>query len=452
MTILARFGQFVAGLDAESLGPCVQHHARRALLDWTGSLIAGADTDLARRLIAAYDNEYNSGPCQVPGSTGQYPLRAAAFLLGSVSHIAEFDDIFRDGIYHPASPIISAAWALGTQQKTSLHSLLTAIVAGYEVSTRIASVLQPSHYQFFHTTGTVGVIGAAAASARLLGLEAAQATHAMALASTFASGLQQAFRTNSMSKPTHAGHAAEVGVNAACMAAKGVSGAPDILEGDYGLGKAMCAAPRWDEVLNGLGDAFNITQITFKNHGCCGHTFAAIDGVAHLMKSHSVQAADIQSIEIAAYAAALDVCKYRHPASAFEAKFSLTHTVASQVVLGSVRERAFLDAAIGNPEIMRVEDLVQVESDSECTQKFPSERGTKVRLRLHNGGDFYHYQKTRHGDPDDPMTDDELIDKFRELAVARIGPLSADALTQAILSGGGQSVSDLARFWKFFDD
>ena len=186
--------------------------------------------------------------------------RAAAFLNGTISHIAEFDDIYRDGAYHPACPTISAAFALAQSRNDSLDDLLAAIIIGYEVSTRISKVIQPSHYQYFHTTGTVGVFGAAAACAYLLRLNAEQACDAMATAGTFASGLQQAFRSDSMTKPMHPGHAAEVGLNAALLAQVGMNGTPDILEGDAGFGEYWhCCGWGWGQLFRG-GECIGLFQ------------------------------------------------------------------------------------------------------------------------------------------------------------------------------------------------
>jgi 2-methylcitrate dehydratase PrpD len=165
MTLLQEFGQFIEASHRTSFTQHTMHSARRALLDWHGALIAGSDTDAAIRLRSAYAEEFGAGECSIAGIDQKVFSRAAAFMNGTISHIAEFDDIFRDGAFHPACPTIAAVFALAEQRNDSIEELLTAIIVGYEVSTRISKVIQPSHYQFFHTTGTVGVFGAAAACA-----------------------------------------------------------------------------------------------------------------------------------------------------------------------------------------------------------------------------------------------------------------------------------------------
>lgn len=447
MTLLQEFGRFIESCQSQSFSATTMHHARRALLDWHGALIAGSNTEAAERLIKAYVEELGVGKCSIAGTTQKTFSRAAAFINGTISHISEFDDIFRDGAYHPACPTISAAYALAESRDDSVEHLLVAIIVGYEVSTRISKVIQPSHYEFFHTTGTVGVFGAAAACSYLLGLNATQSCDAMSTAGTFASGLQQAFRSDSMTKPMHPGHAAEIGLNAALLARAGMTGTPDLLEGDAGFGAALCQNPRWGELFKNLGKSWNIEQITFKNHGCCGHNFPAIDAVAHLLNDHPISLENIAQIRVGGYKATNEVCKYVHPTTPFEAKFSLTYTVSARIVLGRVREKAFLADALANPEIYALEDKIVLSIDQECTDKFPVHRSAKVEIETKDGSVYSHYQHTRHGDPDEPLTDQELLDKFIELTEPRIGLSSADLLSSALLNTSPASISSLSQIW-----
>jgi 2-methylcitrate dehydratase PrpD len=448
-TLLQSYGTYVANTAHQALTADIQYHAKRALLDWMGALIAGSDLATADLLREAYCDELvEFAPCSVAGTTLKAKLRAAAFLNGTLSHLAEYDDIYRDGAYHPASPTISPAFALAEARGLGRDALLNAIIAGYEVSTRIASAVQPSHYKYFHTTGTAGVFGAAAACAALLQLDETKALHAMATAGTFASGLQQSFRSDAMTKPMHGGHAAEVGLSAALAAAAGMTGTLDLLEGDAGFGAAMSEGANWGEALNGLGTDFNITRMTFKNHGCCGHTFPAIDGAAALQAAHGFSAEAIKAIRIEGYRASAEVCHYSHPQSAFEAKFSLTYTVAARLVLGRVREQAFKMSSLTNRDIQALEEKIAVAIDEACTNAFPKKRSANIEIELKSGEVFAIHQATRHGDPDDPLTDDELLDKFFELTESRIGRANSEALSQAILGGTDVPVSALTAFWK----
>ena len=158
MTLLEEFGHFIEASQDLRFSDEVMHHARRAFLDWQGALLAGSNSSTAQKLLASYKEELGFGKCSIAGSPLTAFTRAAAFINGSISHIAEFDDIYRDGAYHPAAPTISGVFALAQTRNASFVDLLKAIIVGYEVSTRISRVIQPSHYQYFHTTGTAGVL------------------------------------------------------------------------------------------------------------------------------------------------------------------------------------------------------------------------------------------------------------------------------------------------------
>jgi 2-methylcitrate dehydratase PrpD len=206
-------------------------------------------------MSAALEDETRGGGgavCYVSGR--QVPLRHAALLNGTASHTVEFDDIYRYAVYHPGCPTIAAALAAAQTRGADMDLLLRAMIAGYEVSCRIGVAVQPSHYDFWHTTGTVGTFGAAAAVAVALNCDAERTAHAVATCATMASGLQQAFRGEGMSKPLHPGHAAEAGAMAAMAAARGMTGALDVLHGPAGFAAATSEdTGKWEKPLANIG-------------------------------------------------------------------------------------------------------------------------------------------------------------------------------------------------------
>jgi 2-methylcitrate dehydratase PrpD len=406
----------------------VRHHARRALIDWFAALLPGAHLAPATMLVDGLEDEIGHGRAIVYGRNLPASLRAAALINATASHTIEFDDIFRDAVYHPGCPVIGAALATAHAKGATGDDLLRAIVVGYEVSTRIGVAVQPSHYRFWHTTGTVGTFGAAAAVASILKLDAARTAHAIATAGTFAAALQQAFRSDAMSKPLHAGHAADAGAMAALGAAQGVTGALDVLEGAAGFGAAMSVNPDWSKATDGLGTRYNITQMTFKNHGCCGHAFAAIDGALALQRAHGFVHGDVARITVGGYRATLDVTGRKEVATPFEGRFSTPFTVATALVHGNVRLAAFEPDRLADPATQALMAKVDVVLDPGCDAAFPGARSAAVAIELSDGRVLRHHQATRHGDPDDPLTDAELTDKFFELATPAIGRAAAEGL------------------------
>jgi 2-methylcitrate dehydratase PrpD len=408
MYAVERCAAWAEAFRAQPIPPEVLHHARRALIDWHAALLPGLAVAPATLLKKAFADEFGRG----------YP-RALALVNGAAAHTVEVDDIYRDGIYHPGAPTIAAALSF------KKNDPLRAIVVGYEISTRIGAAMGRAHYKYWHNTGTIGCFGACAAAAEILGLSRMQFAHALATVATFSAGLQQAFRMDSMSKPLHAGHAAEAGVTAALAAREGVIGSLDILEGEAGYGRAMGDGPDWEKAFatlpaEGAGRDFHITRMTFKNHACCGHTFAAIDGALALQKQMAVPAAQIEKVEVGTYRAGIEVAHYEKPATPAEARFSLKYVVATALTHGSVRLAAFLPERIADAATRSLMEKISVSLDPELDATFPRQRAARVAIEA-RGRRGQWLQPTRKGDPDAPLSDGELEDKFLELASPVVG-------------------------------
>jgi 2-methylcitrate dehydratase PrpD len=424
---LAAYAQLEAGRE---LNDEVLHHAKRAVLDWFAALYPGTRVAPTTQLLRAHARELGHGRCSLPGSGTRAFAPTAAWINGTAGHAVEFDDIFRDAVYHPGVPTIAAALAVAEDEGRSGLDLLRAVVVGYEISTRIGAAVQPSHYTYFHTTGTVGSFASAAAAAFLIDARNPDVMrHALATAASFASGLQQAFRSESMTKALHGGHAAMAGVLAAKAAAQGVTGALDIIEGEVGFGAAMADGPVWTRATDGLGSRYNITQITQKSHGCCGHTFAALDAVLLLRGRLGASGlARVRAIEVETYQTALDVTGNFDPHSAQQARFSLPYVAAHAWLHGSVRLQAFGDTALADPATRALMQRVTLKSDPELSEGFPGMRAARVRIVLDDGRVLEHFSPYRRGDPEAPLSEAELNDKFDEL----VGPVIGAEATQRL--------------------
>ncbi len=427
--ILDQLAAEVAHLNRRPLSDELLHHAKRAVLDWFACVFPGCSMVPTPQLVAAQFDELGVGRSSVMGWGKTAFPATAAWINGSAAHAAEFDDIFRDAIYHPGCPTVAAALALAQDRHASGEALLRAVIAGYEVSTRVGAAVQPAHYRFFHTTGTAGCLGGAAAGALLVAPGSANvALHAMANACTFASGLQQAFRSDAMTKALHGGHAAMVGVQAAQAASAGVTGVRDMLEGEFGFGAALGGSPNWARATEGLGQRYNIAAITQKNHGCCGHTFAAIDAALALVSQHQLAAQDIAQIRVQTYQVALDVAGNATPVGAFEARFSLPYVVCHAIVYGSVRLAAFEPQRLQDPSVRSLMSKLKLGDDPALSAAFPGQRAARVEFVLNDGRSVSHFAPYRRGDPESPLTDQELSDKFMELVAPVCGSLPAQTL------------------------
>lgn len=428
MTVVEELAAFGAnpgeGIDAAA----VVHHSKRAVIDWHAAWIAGAVEPPATLLETALAEDLDRGPAHL--ALGRAcTARAAALINGTAAHTVEVDDIYKDAIYHPGAPTIAAALAAAESVGASGAEFLRAVTIGYEISTRIGAALGRAHYRYWHNTGTVGTFGAAAAAAALHGLDERRFAHALATAATFAAGLQQAFRSDSMSKPLHAGRAAEGGLLAARMAAAGVTGSVDVIDGDDGLGRAMGDGPDWGKAVASLGRDYHVTRMTFKNHACCGHTFAAIDGALALKDRLGIPVPKIERVAISTYRPALEVAGNPDPQTAAEARFSIPYVVATALLHGSVRLAAFSPDRLRDPAIRALMERIQLAVDPELDAAFPGQRAARVTIRTTNGADAMHFQPNRKGDPEEPLSDEDLDEKFAEL----VDPVLGESKSRALL-------------------
>lgn len=434
MHLVERFARFAEDARREPLPREALHHAKRALIDWYAALLPGAIVPPATALERAFAEELDRGEARLALGR-RATARLAALINGAAAHTAEFDDIFRDGIYHPGAPTIAAALALGQKEGISGEKLLRAVTVGYEISTRIGAAMGRPHYRWWHNTGTIGCFGAAAACAEILELDALRFAHALATVATFSAGLQQAFRNDSMSKPLHAGRAAEAGLTAALAAREGVTGSLDILEAPEGYAAAMGYGPGrqpdWERVMGSLGRTFNVTQMTFKNHGCCGHTFAAIDGALELQRRMGFAAREVERVDVGTYRAGVEVSHYEDPRTPAEGRFSLRYVVASALAHGSVRLSAFEPARLQDPATRALMKKINVAIDPELDARFPAQRAARVAITAAGRREEF-LQPTRKGDPDLPLSDGELDQKFLELAVPVLGAGPAQALLASL--------------------
>ncbi|HSD41440.1 MAG TPA: MmgE/PrpD family protein [Burkholderiales bacterium] len=429
--VVERLATWAERFRGEALATGLAHHAKRAVVDLHAAMLSGAVAPPATLLERALAEELDRGKARLALGR-RATARAAALINGTAAHTTEVDDIFRDGIFHPGAATIPAALAAAQARGASGLQFVRAVIVGYEISTRIGAAMGRAHYRYWHNTGTIGCFGACAAVADLLGLDATRFAHALATVATFSAGLQQAFRTDSMSKPLHAGRAAEAGLTAALAAAEGVTGSLDVLEGEAGFGKAMGDGPDWDRALGALGRDFHTARVTVKNHACCGHAFAAIDGALALKARMGVTAADIRHVAVGTYKAALDVAGCEDPRTEAEGRFSLKYVIATALMHGSVRIAAFAPDRLGEAATRALMNEVEVVVDPALDAGFPAQRAARVTIETRDGRRETFLQPTRVGDPDDPLSDEQLDAKFRELATPALGAARAEALLERL--------------------
>ncbi len=336
--------------------------ARQCILDTLGTALAGADDELVRILTAELAEQGGNPVCGVIGSTLRLPALSAALLNGTAAHALDYDDVNLAMPGHPTVAVLPAVLALAEERGASGEALLTAFVAGYETACRVGLLVAPGHYDMlgFHSTGTVGSFGAAAACAHLLGLSEAQTVHALGIAATQAAGLKSMFGT--MCKPLHAGRAAYNGLLAARLAARGFTARPDSLECAQGFAASHSPDFHPEAALAEPAGGWHIRHNLFKYHAACYLTHAGIETARKLRLEHAITPEQVAAITLRVDQTTDRVCNIAAPTTGLEAKFSLRLTAAMAL---AGRETGRLDVYTAetatDPALVALRDRITVD-------------------------------------------------------------------------------------------
>ena len=412
--------------------------ARQHVLDWIGVAQAAVPTEEGRILLAHVADE-PAGPCTVLGGPPR-GRRDAMFVNAGLGLVLELDDTHRLARLHPGPIVIPTALALAEALGASVAATLDAIVRGYEAMIRIGESVGDDHYTHWHLTSSAGTFGAAAAAASLLGLDREQLVHALGNAGTQSSGLWQCRPERTMSKPLHAGRAAVAGADAAELAARGLTGPRAILEGPLGWYAATCPDAVPSAVLGG-STAWRVHACSFKPWPGCRHVHPTIDAVQHLVPSlGTAGAAAVREVEVRTYGVALEFADLAAPTTPIEARFSLQHAVAAVLVGGGADLGLFDEQVIADPRVVDLRGRVRVIRDPDLDAAYPSHWGARVTVRTDDAEHEWSVADAL-GDPENPMSQDDLIAK----AVALVAAGGADGSTTAAAVLGAEDAGPAGR-------
>jgi 2-methylcitrate dehydratase PrpD len=354
-----------------------------------------------------------------------------AFVLGGWIHSLETDDLHRASVVHPGCVVVPVIVAVGRRRGLAGHALLDATLRGFEACCRVGMAVGPGHYRIWHNTATCGPYGSAMAAADLLGLDDTQARDALGNAGTQSAGFWQFLETGAMSKHLHAGRAAEAGIVAAQLAAKGFTGAPAILEGSKGFFAGACPDPQPDALLADPEAPWQLRQTSIKPWPSCRHTHPLID--AALEAHAALGGRAVAGAEIVTYQAAVDVCDRPRPESEYEAKFSLYHCAAVALADGEVGFGSFDEAA--RRRLAGLRDTITVRVGEPFAANYPRAWGTRIEVRTEDGRRFAAERRNCKGDPEMPLDADEMTAKARRLlAFGGLDARAAGDLIDGILA------------------
>lgn len=444
MTISQQFAEFGTALRWESLPSAVQQRARLCLLDMLGATIAGATTPTARYGAAVARRHGPLDAAQLIGQNQRASAPFAALANGMNCHALEMDDGHRRAIgLHNAATTTPAALAVAEEEGAPLERFLAAMVLGYEVASRVGTAMNPAHrHAGFHSTGTLGVFGAAAAASYLRGLDAEKSARALGIAGSASAGIFEFLSDGSTSKHFHGGHAAMAGIVAADLAVEGLTGPLSIFEGREGILKVYSRDVDPNRITDGLGEHYEVMNVFFKIHATCAHIFSPIDAVLEL-RAQVGAPAEFERMVVRTYRAAAILDKQRPPTRA-GAKFSIPYCAAAAWVHGRATDELFGEKYLADPTLLALARRVEVVEDPALEADFPNTRAARVDVSLQDGTRLESYVPLPKGMPECPASEEELVAKFRGLVVPILGESATERLLETALRGTGIPARRLA--------
>lgn len=427
MNYTKKIADFVAGTSYEDIPPKAIEVAKPAILDCVGVALAGSKEASGRICAQMAREERVNGEATVFGQGFKSSALMAAFANGTAAHALDYDHSFYL-MGQPTAGLTPAILPMAETLGTNGRDLLAAYVVGFEVTTKLASSM-PDHSNQggWHSTGTLGTLGATVACAKLLRLEPDRVQMALGIASSMASGMVWNFGT--MTKPLHAGLAARNGVLAAKLAKNGFTGNPVVLEGPKGFYDNYSRDLPYDlSPLNSLGSSFELGEngIKIKPYPCGGLTHSAIDAVLEMRAQHHLTSEMIESINVGVTQHTFDRIIYRIPETGLQGKFSMAYILARAVIDGKVVLDTFTDKAIRDPSVLRLAEKIHMALEPEMKESSEGSRPCKVVIRLKDGRTLSRQVDHPKGSPEVPLTTQELRAKFMECALRALNEEAAN--------------------------
>jgi 2-methylcitrate dehydratase PrpD len=425
MGITQEVANFIAKARYSDLPVQAVTLARGFILDGLGVALAGA-TDECARIVQAQIRQMSGKPeASILGTGLRAPAAKAALANGVAGHAMDYDDTqlstSKQAVYglltHPTTPVLAAVLATAEKEKIDGKEFVLAYMLGVEVECRIADAIHPRHYQEgFHSTATMGGLGAAMAVGKLLRLNEAKLIQTLGIAASMASGLRENFGT--MTKPLHAGRAAENGVTAALLAQAGFTSATNILEARRGFYNAMAGGYDETKISGRLGQPFFMIEpgISIKPYPSGSLSHPAQDLILDLVKQHDLGADDIERIEVGTNSNVPNALIYPMPKTALEGKFSIPFCMAIAVIERRAGIAQFQDRKVRTKRVVEMMKRVMLYVDEELEALGYDQVRSRVRIRMKNGSEIEGRYDVARGHPQKPMSWAELSDKFRDCA------------------------------------
>ncbi len=430
--------EFILGTDSESIPEDVKVISRRCFVDGTGLMVAGS-TDHSGRIVQSYIKEFGGEPeAQILGTDMTVPAHSAAFANGVAGHAMDYDDTqlsgYPDRIYglltHPTTPVLAASLAMAETMGSTGEELLAAFAIGFEVECKVAECIKPDHYvNGFHTTGTIGAVGAAAACAKLMDLDEEQTRFCLGIACSESAGLRANFGT--MTKPFHAGRAAENGVVAARLAGGGFTSDPSVFDGQWGFMQIMGGGCDPDYLIGKLGAPWSAVDpgVSIKPYPSGSLSHPSMDAMRDLILEHAIEPEKVKKVRLGTTTRVLQPLRYDDPQNELEAKFSMKYSLGILLLHGGRAGIAqYRDEVVAQPEVKEMLEKIEPYVDDEVEAMGYDLIRSKLIIEMEDGTVHEKFTDTSRGTPKRPMDREELYEKFTKCCALVYG---ADQIARA---------------------
>ncbi len=451
--ITTEVARFIEQMTFDQLPAEALRIGKRCVLDGLAVILAGSQqqcTQIVRNFSlknsqAAESTAFGKEPVKLPAMF-------AALVNGTAGHAMDWDDTqlstTADRIFglltHPTVPPLVAALAVAeTGDAVSGKAFMNAFLTGFEVECKIAEAIFPEHYaKGFHTSGTIGTLGAAVAAAKLLALDAARLRHMLGITASMASGIRANFGT--MTKPLHVGRAAQNGVSAALLAQAGFEADPNALDGPWGFFQVFGKGFDAERIAGKLGNPHTIVEpgVSIKPYPCGCLTHPSMDAMRAVVLEKDLKPADIEQVVLYAGYNILNPIRYTSAEDELQAKFCMPFLLAAIVISRKAGFREFSPQFVCSPEVQDLMQRIRTEFDPAIEAKGYDKMRSRIEVTLTNGQKLVREADERYrGGPDHPLSDDELIEKFTDCSQSILDRATREAIIEAVF--GLENLADV---------
>ncbi len=424
MEITRKLAKNIKDFDFKNIPSEVVDKAKYFTLDFLGVTLRGSQEESSKSIyqfIKKISSTDKGG--RIIGTEFRAPFQYSALANGTAGHALELDDVNNESSLHPGVAILPAAISACEMTGTGGKEFIEGVVLGYETMIRIGKALNPKelYSRGFHPTGICGTFGAVAAVSKILELEEEQIVNSFGIAGSMASGSMEFLSDGAWSKRMHPGWAAHSGIIAVLLAKEGFTGPKTIFEGKHGILNSYSGQTDYKVITEKLGSEYEILKTSIKPHSCCRYMQPPIDAILKIMSENQIDPDKIEKITIAVLQAGFSLIaspieEKQNPKTVYEAKFSMPFGASVAILFGKATLDEFCEKNLTLPEIKKLMKKVECVTDPDLEKLYPSRWTAKAEIRMDSGQTFSSYIEYPKGDPENPLTWDELIEKFNDLS------------------------------------